>query len=75
MIGPTKLWSLANERVEEGNRTGNSEQFEDKSIDDFIHVDRKIFKLLDEFESVTGKRLEVLVNKKGITLMVREEAA
>ncbi len=75
MIGPTKLWSLANERVEVGNRTGNSEQFEDKSIDDFIHVDRKIFNLLDEFESVTGKRLEVLVNKKGITLRVREEAA
>jgi hypothetical protein len=37
-------------------------------------VDRKIFKLLDEFESVTGKRLEVLVNKKGITLMVRGDA-
>ncbi len=74
MIGPTKLWSLANEDGE-GRRAENNVQLGDKGIEDFIHVDKEIYKLLDEFESATGKRLEILINNNGVKLRVWEKAA
>jgi hypothetical protein len=74
MIGPTKLWSLANARIESGN-TEKKGRFGIKRIEEFIHVDREVFALLYEFESVTGKRLELVVNKKGITLRIQEDTA
>jgi len=71
MIGPTKLWSLANARKESGN-TAKKEHFGMKRIEEFIHVDQEVFSLLDEFERVTGKRLELVVNKNVITLRIQD---
>jgi len=74
MIGPTKLWSLTNARKESGNPEKKG-RFGMKRIEEFIHVDQEVFSLLEEFENVTGKRLELVVNKKGITLRIQEDTA
>ncbi|MFZ2071045.1 MAG: hypothetical protein WAV32_05535 [Halobacteriota archaeon] len=73
MIGPTKLWSRANdaEEVEAVNVNKTEKTHEQSRIEEFVHVDREIFKLLDEFERATGERLEVVINKEGIKLRIR----
>lgn len=74
MIGPTKLWSLAREeeiKVETEEKTIT--QFEQRKVKECIYVDRRIFKLLDEFESVTGNRLEISINETGIKLKIQRE--
>ncbi len=65
MVGPTKLWSLPGEAKETA-----AAQFEQGKIKDFISVDREIFKLFEEFEAVTGKRLLISINKEGITMNI-----
>ncbi len=62
-VGPTKLWSLLGETKETA-----AAQLEQGKIKDFISVDREIFKLFEEFEAVTGKRLWISINKTGITI-------
>lgn len=70
MIGPTKLWCLTNEeKVENEGKTIT--QFEEKNIGDCIYVDRRIFKLLDKFESVTGKSFEISIDQTGVKLNMR----
>lgn len=65
MVGPTKLWSLPGE-----TKKTASAQFEQGKIKDFISVDREIFKLFEEFEAVTGKRLWISINKAGININI-----
>ena len=70
MIGPTKLWSLALTREEEVKveTEGKGFTYEQKKVEECISVDRRIFKLLDKFERVTGNRLGISINKTGIKL-------
>ena len=72
MIGPTKLWSLMRydePKVEtEGSLFPQSEQ---RKIEEYIYVDRRIFKLLEEFEHVTGNKFDILISKTGIQLNIR----
>ncbi len=73
-IGPTKLWSLAKEAEEEvrvENEEKTNPQVEQKRVEECISVDRRIFKLLDKFESVTGKRFEILIDQTGIKLNIQ----
>jgi DNA-binding IclR family transcriptional regulator len=65
MVGPTKRWSLLGETKETA-----AAQLEQGKIKDFISVDREIFKLSEEFEAVTGKRLLISINKTGITINI-----
>lgn len=73
-IGPTKLWSLAKEAEEEvgvENEGKTNPQVEQKRVEECISVDRRIFKLLDKFESVTGKRFEILIDQTGVKLNIQ----
>ncbi len=73
-IGPTKLWSLTKEAKEEvgvENEEKTNTQVEQKKVGDCVYVDRRIFKLLDKFESVTGKRFEISIDQTGIKLNIQ----
>ncbi len=87
MIGPTKLWSLVggvgegegeNENEGEDASAGGAHlaqsqpQHRDRVVE-HIQIDRKIFDMLEEFESVTGKKLEVKIDQDGIHLRTREK--
>ena len=65
-VGPTKLWSLVGEE-------GDAKFEHQDRILEYIQIDREIFRLLDEFESVTGKKLEVTIDQNGIHLQTREK--
>jgi DNA-binding transcriptional ArsR family regulator len=67
MVGPTKLWSLASETKET-----TPAQFDQGKVKDFISVDREIFKLFEEFEAVTGKRLKIVITKTGLNLDIEK---
>ena len=71
MIGPTKLWSLT--KKEELNvETKEQEHGEEKRFDECIYVDRRIFKLFDEFERVTGNRVEISITQTGMKVNVQD---
>jgi len=74
MIGPTKLWSLARgEEIKIEPEEMTIIQLKEKGIKECIHVDRRIFKLFEEFERVTGNTLEVSINQTGIKLNIQKE--
>ncbi len=68
MVGPTKLWSLVGEESDNNTKDGDNAR-----VMDYIQIDRKIFGLLDEFENVTGRQLEVTIDQDGIHLRTREK--
>jgi hypothetical protein len=59
----TKLWSIVGETKEDVPA-----QFDQEKIRDFISVDRGVFRLLEEFEGITGKGLRISINKAGLNL-------
>lgn len=63
MVGPTKLWSITSD-VEEDAAAALSQE----NVKDFISVERELFRLLEEFEGVTGKGLVVSINKDGLSI-------
>lgn len=67
MVGPTKLWSLPGETKETA-----PDQVEQGRINEFISVDREVFKLFEEFEAVTGKQLRISINKAGISISIEQ---
>jgi len=78
-IGPTKLWFLR-EEIEEKDEKGEEErkevvelrEIEWKKVEECIYVDKRVFKLIEEFEGVTGKSLNILINKDGVRLVLGE---
>ncbi len=67
MVGPTKLWSLVAETKEDVPA-----QFDQQKLRDFVSVDRGIFRLLEEFEGITGKRLRISISKAGLNLNMEQ---
>jgi len=81
-IGPTKLWFLR--EVEEKGEKGDEEEkgeearkevkerreIEWKKVEECIYVDKRVFKLIEEFEGVTGKSFKILINKNGVRLVL-----
>ena len=67
MIGPTKLWSLVAETKEDVPA-----QFDQQKLRDFVSVDRGIFRLLEEFEGITGKGLRISISKTGLNLNMEQ---
>ncbi|MCW7074779.1 MAG: winged helix-turn-helix domain-containing protein [Candidatus Methanospirare jalkutatii] len=82
-IGPTKLWFLR-EEIEERDGRGDEEKKEEearkevverkkiewKKVEECIYVDKRVFKLIEEFERVTGKSFKILINKNGVRLIL-----
>jgi hypothetical protein len=49
---------------------GNGKRSKSKYSEEYISIDKSIFKLFDEFESDTGKSFEILINKTGIKIQL-----
>jgi len=84
-IGPTKLWFLRKEIEERDGRGDEEEKGEEerkevverrkiewKKVEECIYVDKRVFKLIEEFEGVTGKSFKILINKNGVRLVLGE---
>ena len=87
-IGPTKLWFLREgiekrdekgekeeeerERAEEREEVVERRKIERKKMEECIYVDKRVFKLIEEFEGVTGKSFTILINKEGVRLVSGE---
>ncbi len=70
MVGPTKLWSCTEARNEISG--GMPVTRMPAELDRYIHIDKRVLEMLEEFERDTGKELNILVDKTGMSLILNE---
>jgi len=69
-VGPTKLWSRT--EVREEIRAETSEKTMPVELERYIYVDKRVLKMLEEFERNTGIELNIVVDKNGIGVTFKE---
>jgi predicted ArsR family transcriptional regulator len=68
MVGPTKLWSYT-EAENEMRRETHIKRMP-AELKRYIHIDKRVLEMLEEFEIDTGKELNILVDKTGMSLIL-----
>lgn len=68
MVGPTKLWSCTEAENEMGGEIPVTRI--PAELERYIHIDKRVLETLEEFESDTGKVLNILVDKTGMSLIL-----
>ena len=71
MVGPTKLWFCPEVEKEISEMLPIRRM--PAELKRYIHIDKRVLKMLEEFERDTGKELGILVDKTGMSLILNED--
>lgn len=71
MVGPTKLWFRTEVKKEVEGKEMPGEDGRDE-LEMYIYIDKRVLEILEEFERNTETELNILVDKSGMRLILKE---